>query len=444
MLKKEIENELKAKGIEFDKAMTKAELVTLLENCQEEEAKAKTRKEGTSKKEVLTEGTSSLPVNKTGEEEEKTKEDEPIKNELKESPEPTPKDQKVNEVMSKEELLKQARNIAYKNRGLISGRKRGVLRQRKDKSLLKNVEADIARSKQTKEPLGIKLVAVKLMSLGGKEKGLCGVGYYGEYEVIIPLPEFFDMGIKPFSRFAESEGDKKEEKENKQFELRLKLEGRLDSDVKFLPLAIDEENKKIYGSRIKAMEVIRNRYWWGVDKSKGGNEFLLNQGKRVEASVVNVFEKGAIFEVFGIESYIPKEQLSYGSVNPKELYKTGDKETVQIKSVERRWQGKNPKDIKVLFNIKEIKGDSRAVEINRIEVGDVMLGEITYIQTEDKHREDGTISSSSGIFVKIGGIQIKCRLLHWRTPQIGDKVKVKVIKKDEKTLFLWGDILRLL
>ncbi|WP_026667614.1 S1 RNA-binding domain-containing protein [Butyrivibrio sp. AE2005] len=143
------------------------------------------------------------------------------------------------------------------------------------------------------------------------------------YSIYIPAPMFF------FQRRPELfEGP--EGLQN----LYRAMKNKTNALVEFVVYNISPDDKRVIGSRIRAMQLKSHDYFLARDPRT--NKRKAEVGSKCHARITEVGTKGITVEVCGAETFVPNDELSWLHINnPKnEGYKVGQSIPVVVKSVE--------------------------------------------------------------------------------------------------------------
>jgi hypothetical protein len=232
---------------------------------------------------------------------------------------------------------------------------------------------------------------------------------YGPFKVIIPD-----------NMFLELPPEKDEEKRNI-------LSRRTGSTVDFVVRQIDTEKKVALASRLDAMLIKRKRYWFGINKGTGGvDEYHFREGMKMEARIVSTAKTCIHVEVFGVETRIMVQDLSYQRIpDAQKEFNIGEKVVVRIMKIER-----NPKtfEVTVEASVKAAQEDPRIRAMDLYVKGGEYEGLVTMLDT----------TKGSGVFVRLDCIDVACGWLKDIPVAIGDKVKILITKVDEEKLQISG------
>lgn len=144
-------------------------------------------------------------------------------------------------------------------------------------------------------------VEEKTYSHAGNKKMHCAVIDIGEVKGLIPL-EF--LGVENRNDARQLIGEK----------------------VVFMVIAIDKENGFFVGSRVAALEEMKN-----ITLKK------ISEGDDILAVVRKVFNTSLFVDIGGIEIRIPNKEVSYGWIDSlHDHYKVGDHIRVRVTSVDRK------------------------------------------------------------------------------------------------------------
>ena len=157
----------------------------------------------------------------------------------------------------------------------------------------------------------------------------------------------------------------------------------------------------------------------------------MNKDEIVTTAVININKGGLIVEVSGIQGFLPLSQLS-----PEHYPKVEGGDTTKIVQALQKFKGKELKvkildfseaENKLIVSEKAILEDLAKEELKKLNVGDVIEGEITEV-------------TDFGAFVKLGDnldALIHSSEIDWKFVEdpreilhIGDKIKAKIINLD--------------
>lgn len=111
------------------------------------------------------------------------------------------------------------------------------------------------------------------------------------------------------------------------------LHARQNSDIDFVVRGIDEEGRKVVGSRRDAMHRKRKRFYMDTDEL---GRHMIEEGRTVQARVVAVAEKVIRVEVFGVECNVTVRGSSRMWVgNAREEHYVGELILVRVQKIDR-------------------------------------------------------------------------------------------------------------
>lgn len=246
--------------------------------------------------------------------------------------------------------------------------------------------------------------------------------YNGVFKIIFPASEFLDL-----TREALSSSEQKRYHHEK-----LLLFKRLNSEVDFIvENQIDAEKRVAAGSHRSAMKQKRHMYWLTPDRN---GSFIINEGSRVEARIVSSNQKSLTVEIFGVETQIRIEDISYDFIQDllSSEYQVGKTVPVKIMSIDRT----DPDNIHVEASIKDACSER---PMNRF-IEELDSGNVTRLIGEVEQ------TSVYGIFVRLSnGIQCLCHVpSDGRHPLKGDKVVVKIDRIEHESKHIYGYITHIL
>lgn len=236
--------------------------------------------------------------------------------------------------------------------------------------------------------------------------------YHGVFKVIIPALELIDepndyRGLNP--------------KEVQKY----LLSKRLGTEIDYMVKGIDKESGVAVASRKDAMRVKRKLYYFGKDRD--GNN-LLYPDVCAEARVVSVIRAGIFVEVFGVETYIPLNQLSYQRLMDAKLdYQTGQRIIVKILEIDKT----DPQNIKIKASVKKARENPYEKVARKYSVDNCYVGTVSLV-------------NESGVFVDLGeGIDCLCYYPKRGRPPRGARVSVRILEINPTTNRLWGVIVHI-
>ena len=141
---------------------------------------------------------------------------------------------------------------------------------------------------------------------------------YKDLRVIIPADELIDLA--PY-----------EAKEDPRREINGVLNTMFGAEIDFIPKGVDERNELVTGSRLEAMKQLRSRFY--IRPTISGQPLLL-EGGLAEAKVISVSPKIVTAELFGVDTLIPAQELSWSWVaDAREVFHVGDRIVVRIMKI---------------------------------------------------------------------------------------------------------------
>lgn len=200
------------------------------------------------------------------------------------------------------------------------------------------------------------------------------------------------------------------------------LNKHLGAEIEFVVKGIDQESEVVVASRKEAMAIRRRQFYFGQDKD--GNN-ILYEGAIAEARVVSVIRPGIFVEVFGVQCYIPSNELSYQRLlDASAHYQNGMRILVKILKLDRT----DPKNVKITVSVKQTKKNPYETVFERYCVGNHYIGTVTMVDI-------------NGIFVALdGGIDCLCPFPIRGRPLIGARVTVRLSHISEESHRVRGDI----
>lgn len=202
------------------------------------------------------------------------------------------------------------------------------------------------------------------------------------------------------------------------------LTKRLGAEIDYVIIGLDNEANIAVGSRLKAMEAKRKQYYFKEDRD--GNKQLYPDAV-AEARIVAVIQKGIFVEIFGAESFIPLEELSYQRMfNAEEHYAVGGRVLVKIQEISYDTE---TYDVSVRASVKRTEENPAIKAIKGLQINQRYVGTVTQVDVE-------------GVFVRLNcGIDCKCKFPPRGRPVRGSKATVAITWIDQKNCRVWGNII---
>ncbi|KHD38161.1 30S ribosomal protein S1 [Clostridium acetobutylicum] len=254
------------------------------------------------------------------------------------------------------------------------------------KNELNSNEYNLMASRQSRKILTGTLAAMENVKIGQDENVDCGVVFYDEFKILIPIRE---MNVS---------------REDKRV-----IRSMIGAEIDFIVMEFDEENRTAIASRKQAMELRKNLE---LKKHKVGEKIFVR--------VTSVGRNNCRVDCYGIEYRVPINEIDYGYIDKVDKYvQVGDVVPAIIKEL----------DIDnniVVVSIKEAKEDPYLGIVKSLNKGGEYLGVVTGIK-------------EYGIFLTIRkGVNCLCPFPNWAnfSPAVGEKfvVRIKSINYDEKKI----------
>lgn len=220
------------------------------------------------------------------------------------------------------------------------------------------------------------------------------------------------------------------------------INSRRESEIEFCVTAIDMDNPYtgfVTGSRAMALAKRRKKYWYGRMKIKGRPNpvFLLDEGSILDARVVAVTHKGVFVEMFGLEAFIPLQELSHLFVeNARSCFEVNSKVPVVVSNIKRSSNGK----ISMEVSHKKTIEDPAPAFMAQYLPNDIVQGTVTRLFWDAE-------KTKTVAFVNIDNkFEARCTMKGGvtRIPIVGDKVDVLIVDADidleKNTGKMWGII----
>ncbi|MCI8519188.1 MAG: 30S ribosomal protein S1 [Clostridia bacterium] len=179
------------------------------------------------------------------------------------------------------------------------------------------------------------------------------------------------------------------------------IRNMMGAEIKFIVMETDEETSKAVGSRIKAMQRLKE-----INLKK------LQVGDKIYGKVIGVWKKYIRLECVGIDFLIDAKDLQYGYIEDvSKIYKINEPIKIVIKEISEENQN-------MKISVKELLEDPfKNIRANFTEKGEYLASITGY--------------TKNGIFANIAqGVDTVCTLPTWldRPPLPKEKVIVKIYK----------------
>lgn len=235
--------------------------------------------------------------------------------------------------------------------------------------------------------------------------------YHGSYKVIIPVEEAVDA---PRDYRGMEHGTV----------LQYLVSKRLGAEVDYIVKGFDPDSGLVAASRLEAMRVKRRQYYFGTDRD---GKDLLYEGVCAEARVVSVIRAGIFVDLFGVETYIPLNELSYQRmIDAAQVYQPGQRVLVRITALDRS----DRDHISVTASVKQAGENPCERALRMYSVNNCYVGTVTVVDT-------------NGVFVSLDGIDCLCRYPSRGRPPRGTRVTVRILGINQKTCRMWGVIIHM-
>jgi len=205
---------------------------------------------------------------------------------------------------------------------------------------------------------------------------------------------------------------------------------RIGSVVDFIPRQIDETEGVVIASRIMAMEkeMISNY----VPKRKNDAPKVA-KGSYVQARVCYTKKLSLGIEIGGVETEMRMRDISHQRITSvQDMYKPGDYILVKVLDVKY-----TSNELGKVIDVKVTASAKEAVRNPQID---------NYYNYTLYESVPGTVKQRTvhGLFVRLDDSEcdVMCYpekdLVEAQKADVGDKVLVKILKKDEESRFIWG------
>ncbi len=198
---------------------------------------------------------------------------------------------------------------------------------------------------------------------------------------------------------------------------------RLGAEIDYVIVGVDNQNNIAAGSRIKAMAQQRRNHFLKLGRD---GTYPISVGDKAEARIVSVIPSGVFVELFGVEQFVPMNELSYQRwVNAAELYHPGEKVLVRILELERT----PDQNVRLSLSIKQAYEDRLLAALRRFVPDSLYFGSVSMITT-------------AGVFVSFGDVGCLCKFPRRGRPSVGAPVTVRILGMNLEEKQLWGVIIQ--
>ncbi len=228
--------------------------------------------------------------------------------------------------------------------------------------------------------------------------------YQGAYKIIIPTDHLLE--IEP-ERTNSARGGM--------------VSRRLGAEIDYIIVGVDAANHIAVASRREAMNRLRKHHFLYPEQNEN---YPIMVGDFIEARIVSVIQPGIFVEVFGVECFIPMEELSYQRwTDATKHFKVGNHTLVQVLSLTID----DEQQIAIELSVKRTDDDRIIAMMQRYIPENIYLGQISMIY-------------SSGIFVSFGEVGCFCKHPRRGRFTVGNKVTVRILGANMEEKRIWGAI----
>lgn len=243
-------------------------------------------------------------------------------------------------------------------------------------------------------------------SSGGDPRAIV---YRGTYKILIPSFEIID----PPDDFRGMDPNEV---------MHYLITRRLGAEIDYVIMGIDQEAGIAVASRKEAMARKRRQFYFNKDYE--GNT-LLTEGGIAEARIMSVIRTGVFVELFGIEVYIPMNELSYSRmIDARDHFQPGNRVLVKIMELDTTDHDR----IHVELSVKRTKPNPYDTLEEKFIVDNHYIGTVTNVNV-------------GGVFVALdAGVDCLCTMPIRGIPMIGARVTVRLIRINQEERRLSGVI----
>ena len=275
------------------------------------------------------------------------------------------------------------------------------------------------------------------------------------FKIAIPITDFL-----PKNTLEDVRGESARDKLNY---MDLLINNRKGAEVYFMVKSLNEQTGEVIGSRTEAMRRITREKWFA---RKRDDTFVINAGDDLRANVQVVTRSNIIVDAFGIEQILDVNEVSwlrYSDLTTAPLkkervpgtreivttaYQAGDKILVRVVGIKRVMvdrdgnkysetecigkSGLRPYGMAVKLSAKACVANPDEVYFDDFAVGDKVNAVVTHVD-------------QNGIFCKLS--DRRSGLVYYREstyiPTPGDRILVRVVKKDPKDYKIACELIRI-
>ena len=205
------------------------------------------------------------------------------------------------------------------------------------------------------------------------------------------------------------------------------ISSMMGGEIDYIIKGIDETEQLITASRLAAMESTRKRFY--TAKFEGGHPLLV-EGSLAEARVIAVGFRRLIVEVFGVDTLIPLDEISWKWIgDARDTFNVGSRVVVKLLKIE---VGK--KDVSVTASVKQATADPYKGASEKYKIRSSHVGEVAAM-------------NDFGVYVYLpGGVDCLCPYPDWRNSNYapGSRVAVMIINVNEEQHRIRGRLLRII
>ena len=235
------------------------------------------------------------------------------------------------------------------------------------------------------------------------------VVYRGTFKVLIPAFEIID----PPDDFRGMDPNEV---------MHYLLTRRLGAEIDYVIMGIDQDVGIAVASRKEAMARKRRQYYLTRDYT--GN-IKLAEGGMAEARIMSVIRTGVFVELFGIETYIPMNELSYSRmIDARDHFQAGSRVLVKVMELDTT----DHERIHVVLSVKRTKPNPYDNLQEKFIVDNHYIGTVTHLTV-------------GGVFVALdAGVDCLCYMPIRGIPMIGARVTVRVTRVNQEERRISGAI----
>jgi len=248
-------------------------------------------------------------------------------------------------------------DLVLRNAPVLTIESREVIKTDEDKA--EELWHNIQNARRTRRILTGTLVGLEMT----EAKKLIAIVYYHDQRVVIPMSELLPYDVEETSVTGSSKLERLSKIAN----------NMLGCDIDFIVAGIDKRSRSIVASRKAAMLKKRHRFYM-ITGDYGLPQ--VHEGRTVQARIVSVSAYNIRVDIFGVETVIPNQDLSWEWLaNASEKYSVGEKILVNINRVD----GNTIDTLRVKADVRSLTPNNVRENLLKVSVQGKYMGTINNI-----------------------------------------------------------------